>query len=478
MTDSNFSTTAIPLTTRSITMLADAVTPVQLYLKLRDRFPGAILLESSDYHSNTNSQSFIGLEPIARFEATNGNVRIELPDGSKTAYMLENPLDLPDQLQAFSQQFKPDSEATNGLFGYFGYDSVQYFESIELDDKPGKGNIPEVLFSLYRYLICIDHFHNRMTVLESDPQAGNGTSAFNELLSMLRQPNHPSYDFVTTSEVESNMEDETYREMVRKGVQHCHRGDVFQVVLSRQFSQAFQGDEFNVYRALRSINPSPYLFYFDYGGFRIFGSSPETQVEVTSGKATIHPIAGTVKRTGNDETDQELAKALLDDPKENAEHTMLVDLARNDLSRTATNVTVETHKELQFFSHVIHMVSKVTGTINPDANPVRLFANAFPAGTLSGAPKVRAMQLINDYEPTSRGWYGGSIGLLGFNGNINQAILIRSFLSQNNRLFLQAGAGIVADSQPENELQEVNNKLRALRKAIDLAQTIHEPVIA
>ena len=427
-------TSAIPLKTRSVQLLADAVTPVQLYLKLRDRFPGAILLESSDYHGNENSQSFIGLEPIARFEATNSSVSERLPDGTHSSYQLENPLNLPDRLQAFGQQFEPDVPGANGLFGYFGYDSVQYFETIALDDKPGKGDLPEVLFSLYRYLISIDHFHNRMTLLESAPHGDTSSSAFDELQSLLQQPNHPVYNFEALGEVSSNMEDETYRDMVRKGVQHCHRGDVFQVVLSRQFSQAFQGDEFNVYRALRSINPSPYLFYFDYGGFRIFGSSPETQVELTDGKATIHPIAGTVKRTGNDATDQQLASALLDDPKENAEHVMLVDLARNDLSRTAHNVQVETHKELQFFSHVIHMVSKVTGEVSRDTNPIRLFAGAFPAGTLSGAPKVRAMQLINDYEPTSRGWYGGAIGLLGFDGSINTAILIRTFMSRNNRL--------------------------------------------
>lgn len=470
MTPASTSKPTTRLRNRTATMLADAVTPVQLYLKLRDRFPGAILLESSDYHSNQNSQSFIGLAPIARFEARNGIVFTEMPDGKRQQSKLTNPLELPDELHRFVRQFESEQKQANGLFGYFGYDAVQHFETVELSQKPGN-DIPQVLFALYRYVISIDHFHNRMTLLENDP--GHGASAFSELSAMLRQPSHPSYTFTTLGNIGSNMDDVTYREMVRKGVQHCHRGDVFQVVLSRAFSQAFQGDEFNVYRALRSVNPSPYLFYFDYGGFRIFGSSPETQLAISNGKATIHPIAGTVKRTGNDETDQQLALRLLDDPKENAEHTMLVDLARNDLSRTATNVQVETNKELQFFSHVIHMVSTVTGTVPENANPVRVFANAFPAGTLSGAPKVRAMQLINDYEPTARGWYGGSIGLLGFDGSINQAILIRSFLSQHNTLHFQAGAGIVADSQPENELQEVNNKLGALRKAIELAQNLH-----
>jgi len=211
------------------------------------------------------------------------------------------------------------------------------------------------------------------------------------------------------------------------------------------------------------------LFYFDYGSFKIFGSSPEAHLVIKGKEATIHPIAGTFKRTGNDEADAELAKQLLDDPKENSEHVMLVDLARNDLSRTGSEVTVDTYKEVQYFSHVIHLVSKVTGLLKDNMTSSQMIAGTFPAGTLSGAPKVRAMQLINEYEQTRRGFYGGAIGFMGFNGDFNHAIMIRSFLSKGNSLFYQAGAGVVAKSSEVSELQEVNNKLAALRTAINLA---------
>jgi anthranilate synthase component 1 len=260
--------------------------------------------------------------------------------------------------------------------------------------------------------------------------------------------------------------------MVEKGKQHCFRGDVFQVVLSRAFHQQFKGDEFNVYRALRSINPSPYLFFFDYGDYKLMGSSPEAQLIIKEGKATIHPIAGTFRRTGNDEQDRELAAQLLEDPKENAEHVMLVDLARNDLSRLATNVEVESYRKIQYYSHVIHLVSEVTGKIQEGLNPFSLLAATFPAGTLSGAPKYRAMQIIDQYEPTARGFYGGCIGAVSFNGDFNHAIMIRSILSKSNTLYYQAGAGVVAKSVASSELEEVNNKLNALKQAIALAQNI------
>jgi len=260
--------------------------------------------------------------------------------------------------------------------------------------------------------------------------------------------------------------------MVKKGIASCHRGDVFQIVLSRRFEQPFTGDELNVYRALRSINPSPYLFFFDYGDYKLMGSSPEAQIIIKNGKAVVHPIAGTFKRTGDDETDKKEADRLLLDAKENAEHVMLVDLARNDLSRLCDDVKVEHYREVQYFSHVIHLVSEVSGSVRPGTNPFELLAKTFPAGTLSGAPKIKAMQLIDAFEPTARGSYGGGIGFVGFDGSCNHAIMIRTFLSKQNTLVYQAGAGVVAASKPENELQEVNNKLGALKKAIEFAATI------
>ena len=283
---------------------------------------------------------------------------------------------------------------------------------------------------------------------------------------------HATFNFNCIDKPKSNLTDDDYKKMVNQAKAHCQRGDVFQLVLSRRFQQKFNGDEFNVYRALRSVNPSPYLFYFDYGDFKIFGSSPEAQLVVQNNKAEIHPIAGTFKRTGNDQKDADSALKLSKDPKENAEHVMLVDLARNDLSRNGSNVKVETYKEIQYFSHVIHLVSKVTAQLKANSSSLQVAADTFPAGTLSGAPKPKALELIEKYENLNRNTYGGAIGVIDFKGNYNHAIIIRSFLSKNHELFYQAGAGIVADSTPENELQEVFNKLGALNKALKFAETL------
>ncbi|MBE7179038.1 MAG: anthranilate synthase component I family protein, partial [Mucilaginibacter polytrichastri] len=255
-----------------------------------------------------------------------------------------------------------------------------------------------------------------------------------------------------------------------------HRGDVFQIVPSRAFSQRFTGDEFNVYRALRSINPSPYLFYFDYGNFKLFGSSPEAQLTINKGEATIYPIAGTFKRTGSDTEDAEIALQLKNDPKESAEHVMLVDLARNDLSRHCDDVEVQAFKEVQFYSHLVHLVSKVSGKLRLGVDSFSVVADTFPAGTLSGAPKYRAMEIIDQNEPHLRSFYSGALGFMGFNGDFNHAIMIRSFLSKENTLNYQAGAGIVTASDPETELQEVNNKIAALRKALIEAEHLHPQV--
>ena len=302
--------------------------------------------------------------------------------------------------------------------------------------------------------------------------SGKLTIVEKKVIELIKSKNYSAFNFSTQGKTSSNLTDAEYKEHVDLAKKHCARGDVFQLVLSKKFSQQFKGDEFNVYRALRSINPSPYLFYFDYGDFKIFGSSPEAQLVINKGKAEIHPIAGTFKRTGNDEKDAELAKQLSIDDKENAEHVMLVDLARNDLSRHGSNVKVEKYREVQFFSHVIHLVSKVTGNMHKDTTTMQVVADTFPAGTLSGAPKHKAMQLIEKYEKTSRDFYGGAIGFMDFDGNFNHAIVIRTFLSKNHQLHWQAGAGLVSKSNPETELQEVYNKLGALTKAIELAENL------
>lgn len=461
------------ITTVTKTMLADIITPVSVYLKIRDHYPNSILLESSDYHSNENSFSFICLQPVAAIIIDKGTITERFPDHSSNSYELEQTMYVPDILQAFIAKFKIDTGKsafkTNGLFGYAAYDAVQHFESIQiLSKKDESSSIPEIYYQLFKYVIAINHYKNELTILENlfEGEASN----IDRIEELICNRNFATYQFSPVGEEVSPISNEDYKEMVKKGKEHCYRGDVFQIVLSRRFSQQYSGDDFNVYRALRSINPSPYLFYFDFGNFKIFGSSPEAQIIVKAGTAVINPIAGTFLRTGDDEADKVIAMNLTLDPKENAEHVMLVDLARNDLSRNSNDVKVETYREVQYYSHVIHLVSKVTGKLSENTNPLKVLGDTFPAGTLSGAPKHKAMQLIDEYETHARGYYGGGIGLLGFNGDINHAIMIRSFLSKNNTLFYQAGAGVVALSNEENELQEVNNKLAALKKAILLAK--------
>jgi anthranilate synthase component 1 len=428
--------------------------------------PQSALLESSDYHSAENSFSFIGIEPIAAFSVNSGKVVMQYPAGQIVETSLAKN-SLQNHLNGFVKSFEitGDSNGENGFFGYTAYDTVKYLENIDIDSV--RDSLPEIKYILYRFVIAINHLRNEMSITEN--LAAGQQSRMDELISVIDSRNFPIYDFCSLGEAVSPISDGDYKDMVVRGIQHCMRGDVFQIVLSRRFEQRFSGDDFKVYRALRSINPSPYLFYFDFGAYRIFGSSPETHVKIAGNIATIDPIAGTVPRTGNDEKDTELARILLEDPKENAEHVMLVDLARNDLSRNSKNVYVKSYREIQFYSHVIHMVSRVCGEISPDVNRIGLFTDTFPAGTLTGAPKVRAMQLINRIEQSPRGIYGGCIGHIGFDGNLNQAITIRTFVSYDNTLYYQAGAGIVSKSKPENELAEVNSKLGALNKAIELA---------
>lgn len=456
-------------------LLADLQTPVGIYLKVRDVYPESALLESSDFHGGENSFSFIGIDPVARFLVNGGVVTTSFPNGVQSSFQLHETDKLTDCFNSYLSQFEQgdnlNDTGVNGFFGYTSYNAIRYFEPVDTMKNPTKASgIPEMLYILYRFVIVVNHFKNELAIIENLFEGES--SRMHEIESMLENRNFASYDFILKGEERSPITGDFYKQMVTEGVKHCMRGDVFQIVLSRCFMQDFAGDDFKVYRALRSINPSPYLFYFDFGSFRIFGSSPETHCRVAGRRAYIDPIAGTFRRTGDDEKDRALAEQLLKDPKENAEHVMLVDLARNDLSRNATDVKLDFYKEPQFYSHVIHLVSRVSGLLNPDADSIKVFADTFPAGTLSGAPKVRAMQLISDIEQHDRGAYGGCIGYIGFNGDLNQAITIRSFVSRGNTLYYQAGAGIVSKSDPGTELQEVNNKLGALKKAIDLACTL------
>jgi anthranilate synthase component 1 len=491
--------------TTSKTILADLYTPVGVYMRLRDLYPQSALMESSDYHDANNSHSFIGINPIASVAIGHGVATVSFPDGSVAEHEINRRYSSADAIHELIDRIEVCGEdaAVCGLFGYTSFNAVRYFEDIAVkDETQAKNDAPDVLYILYKVVIVFDHHNNMLKVVSLEErgkatgrrtQFGNeriedrGYSATDNILRAMNKASVQAYDFHPVGDVSSTLTDDEHRANIRKGIQHCLRGDVFQIVLSRRFIQKYEGDDFKLYRALRSINPSPYLFYFDFGGFRIFGSSPETHcriermgmtpdADVTGTtarfRAYIDPIAGTTKRTGDAEADRKGAEYLRNDPKENAEHVMLVDLARNDLSRNCHHVKVDFYKDLQYYSHVIHLVSRVSGELDASADPIKAFIDTFPAGTLSGAPKVRAMQLISEYEPHNRGAYGGCIGIIGLDGSLNQAITIRTFVSRNGELWFQAGGGIVAKSDVEYELQEVNNKLGALRRAIEKAEKL------
>ena len=454
--------------TTSKTILADLYTPVGVYMRLRDIYPQSALMESSDYHEKDNSRSFIGINPIASVALGHGEATITFPNGSIEKHEVNKEYRSDKAIHALIDHIHVTGEHADscGLYGYTSFNAVRYFEDIAVkDETQEKNDAPDMLYILYKDIIIFDHFNNQLTIVTLGDQ-----TELDNIFRQMNKANVKAYDFHPVGETTSPLTDDEHKANIRKGIKHCLRGDVFQIVLSRRFIQKYEGDDFKLYRALRSINPSPYLFYFDFGGFRIFGSSPETHCRIQGKKAYIDPIAGTTKRTGDAEADRQGAEFLRNDPKENAEHVMLVDLARNDLSRNCHGVKVDFYKDLQYYSHVIHLVSRVSGELDEGADPIKAFIDTFPAGTLSGAPKVRAMQLISEYEPHNRGAYGGCIGYIGLNGSLNQAITIRTFVSRNSELWFQAGGGIVAKSNVEYELQEVNNKLGALRRAILMAE--------
>lgn len=482
-------------------ILADLYTPVGVYMRLRDIYPQSALMESSDYHGSDNSRSFIGVHPIASIAVGHGIVTATYPDGKVEKQELpafgegkgeECKLAISKAINDFIQSFHVEGEGKDfcGLYGFTTFNAVRYFENIPVKDTTmEKNDAPDIYYIMYKDIIVFDHFNNTMELIvlneaneeEKSEEAKQENSSLSTLRSSLEidallkavnKANVKPYDFHPVGETTSTLTDEEHKANIRRCIQHCLRGDVFQIVVSRRFVQKYEGDDFKLYRALRSINPSPYLFYFDFGGFRIFGSSPETHNRIVGNKAFIDPIAGTTKRTGDMEQDRKAAEFLRNDPKENAEHVMLVDLARNDLSRNCHGVKVDFYKDMQFYSHVIHLVSRVSGTLDEGADHIKEFIDTFPAGTLSGAPKVRAMQIISELEPHNRGAYGGCIGFIGLNGDLNQAIVIRTFISRNGELWFQAGSGVVAKSNDQYELEECNNKLGALTKAIHIAEKL------
>lgn len=466
-------------TTQTRTILADLYTPVGVYMRLRDIYPQSALMESSDYHGTENSRSFIGVHPIASIAVGHGVVTATYPDGRVEEKELpafgegkgeKCKLAISKAFNDFIQAFHVEGEGSEccGLYGFTTFNAVRYFENIPVKDTTmEKNDAPDIYYIMYKNIIVFDHFNNTMQLITLGEEA-----ELDALMKAINKANVKPYDFHPVGETASTLTDEEHKANIRRCIQHCLRGDVFQIVVSRRFVQKYEGDDFKLYRALRSINPSPYLFYFDFGGFRIFGSSPETHNRIVGDKAFIDPIAGTTKRTGKMEQDRKAAEFLRNDPKENAEHVMLVDLARNDLSRNCHGVKVDFYKDMQFYSHVIHLVSRVSGTLDEQADHIKAFIDTFPAGTLSGAPKVRAMQIISELEPHNRGAYGGCIGFIGLNGDLNQAIVIRTFISRNGELWFQAGSGVVAKSNDQYELEECNNKLGALTKAIHIAEEL------
>ena len=468
--------------TKAKTILADLYTPVGVYMHLRDIYPQSALLESSDYHGNDNSRSFIGICPIANIKVGHGKIDMTFPDGTRQ----QSDVDMSQKGRAkvsvakaindFIHYFNVEGEGSNycGLYGYTSFNAVRYFEDIPVKDATmDKNDAPDIMYILYRDILVFDHFNNTLTLISLCHDEAVGEANIDEIIKAINKQNINPYGFHAIGEPTSTLTDEEHKANIRQCIKHCLRGDVFQIVISRRFVQKYEGDDFRLYRSLRSINPSPYLFYFDFGGFRIFGSSPETHNRIEGDKAYIDPIAGTTKRTGNIEQDKQNAEFLRNDPKENAEHVMLVDLARNDLSRNCHDVHVDFYKDMQFYSHVIHLVSRVSGTLDDNADKISAFIETFPAGTLSGAPKVRAMQIISELEPHNRGAYGGCIGFIGLNGDLNQAIVIRTFISRNGELWFQAGSGVVAKSNDQYELEECNNKLGALVKAIKQTDAIN-----
>ena len=466
-------------TTQTRKILADLYTPVGVYMRLRDIYPQSALMESSDYHGTENSRSFIGVHPIASIAVGHGVVTATYPDGRVEEKELpafgegkgeKCKLAISKAFNDFILAFHVEGEGSEccGLYGFTTFNAVRYFENIPVKDTTmEKNDAPDIYYIMYKNIIVFDHFNNTMQLITLGEEA-----ELDALMKAINKANVKPYDFHPVGETTSTLTDEEHKANIRRCIHHCLRGDVFQIVVSRRFVQKYEGDDFKLYRALRSINPSPYLFYFDFGGFRIFGSSPETHNRIVGDKAFIDPIAGTTKRTGNMEQDRKAAEFLRNDPKENAEHVMLVDLARNDLSRNCHGVKVDFYKDMQFYSHVIHLVSRVSGTLDEQADHIKAFIDTFPAGTLSGAPKVRAMQIISELEPHNRGAYGGCIGFIGLNGDLNQAIVIRTFISRNGELWFQAGSGVVAKSNDQYELEECNNKLGALTKAIHIAEEL------
>ena len=463
--------------------LADTETPVSAYLKIKDK-AFSYLLESADGVTSWGRYSFIGYKPHVTARFMDPKMEITRDGKTETLDRIKNPLkvlrDLASEYRSVPSEDLPPFQG--GLVGFFNYDLIRTWEPVPGDGPDSK--MPECVFTASRRLIIFDHLTHKITVVahahlleKEDPKAAydRACDAVNDTITELRQPVSAIMEGngIRVSELESNVKKETFMGGVTRAKEYIAAGDAIQVVLSQRYEGTVSGDDFTLYRNLRSINPSPYMFYLNFGETRLIGASPEILVRLTNGRIELRPIAGTRPRGKDEDMDQALEQELMADPKERAEHIMLVDLGRNDAGKVAEagTVTVSRLMEVERYSHVMHLVSRVEARLSPEHDAFDLFMASFPAGTVSGAPKIRAMEIINELEPSPRGPYAGAVGYFGFNGNMDFCITIRTITLHNDKLSFQVGAGIVADSDPEKEYQETLNKAGAMFQAIRRTQS-------
>lgn len=471
---------------------ADLLTPVLAYLKIREKNSLNFLLESVEGIGRLARYSFISKNPTKIFFNI-GNKITSIQD-NKVEIIDDNIFDYLSKEFSNTKDPKIDElpDFTGGIVGYLGYENVSLIENVIQFDGEDKLNIPDSIFAVYDLLIAFDHYKHQIILIKnvdvnnSDNLENLFYDAKNELKKLrdeLSSPFNAELSFKSFNTKEE-FDDERFFNLVEKCKKNIIDGDVFQIVLSKRFSSNYQGDLINVYRALRIINPSPYMYYMEFpeknffNNLTIIGTSPEDLLKVKNKKATILPIAGTRRRGKNNIEDQNIEEELINDPKEIAEHTMLVDLARNDLGRICKYGTVEVTEKMNVhrFSHVMHIVSRVEGILDDNKNCIDALKASFPAGTVTGAPKIKAIQLLNKYEKLKRNVYAGAVGYIDFKGNLDMCIAIRTLFTNNEKIFWQAGAGIVADSKPELELKEIKNKSAVLINALKFAEVIDENI--
>ncbi|MCE1188595.1 MAG: anthranilate synthase component I family protein [Ignavibacteria bacterium] len=464
---------------------ADMVTPVLAYIKIREKGKASFLYESVEGNAQMARFSFIARDPEVLFFSNGLNLRICTAEKDEA---LEGDLFrcLRDVLQKYHPAPCPDlPDFSGGIVGYIGYENICTIEPTVTKAEKSLGGYDSIL-GLYKSIVAFDHYRHQIILINNvfieegtDPEVAydNAQLKIQELKKLLRNGTSYQESFAISGEISNSVNDSDFFDMVEKAKRHIIEGDIFQIVLSKRFSSSYKGDIFNVYRALRIINPSPYMYCLEYPGeFTIIGTSPEDLVKVKNGKAQLLPIAGTRARGKSEEQDLALETNLLADEKELAEHTMLVDLGRNDLGRVCQYGTVKVTElmKIQRYSHVMHIVSKVEGVLRADKDLIDTFRSCFPAGTVTGAPKIRAMQLIREFEGFQRNVYAGAVGYFDFSGNMDFCIAIRTLFANKDMLHWQAGAGIVADSQPNLELKEIHNKAAAMVQALQYAEVIDE----